>query len=72
MSAAVTIPKEVREALRLHTGHRLAFRLRDDGTVSVEAEKISLASLRGAVRPKTRGVTIAVRSEAARKAGSRG
>jgi antitoxin PrlF len=68
----ITIPKEVREALGLHTGDRLAFRLRDDGVVSVEAEKVSLASLRGAVRPKVRGVTVAAMNEAIRKAGSRG
>jgi antitoxin PrlF len=68
----ITIPKEVREALGLHTGDRLAFRLRDDGVVSVEAEKVSLASLRGAVRPKVRGVTVAAMNEAIRKAGGRG
>lgn len=34
----ITIPKEVREALGLHTGDRLAFRVHDDGRVEVEAE----------------------------------
>ena len=48
----ITIPKEVREALGLRTGDRLAFRLHDDGSVAVEAEKVSLNALRGAVRRK--------------------
>ena len=54
----ITIPKEVREALKLHTGDRLAFRVHDDGTVVVEVEKVSLKSLRGAVRTKVKGVTV--------------
>ncbi len=33
----ITIPKEVRKALGLHTGDRLAFRVHDNGTVVVEA-----------------------------------
>ncbi len=40
----ITIPKEVREALGLRTGDRLAFRLQQDGTVVVEAETVDLMS----------------------------
>lgn len=39
---------------------------------SVEAEKVTLTSLRGAVLPKVKGVTVAAMNEAIRKAGSRG
>lgn len=68
----ITIPREVRRALGLHTGDRLAFRLRENGTVEVEAEKISLASLRGVVRARVRGVTIEAMAEAIRQGGGRG
>jgi antitoxin PrlF len=68
----ITIPKEVREALGLHTGDRLAFRVHDDGTVEVEAEKVNLTSLRGAVRTKVKGVSIEAMNEAIRRAGGRG
>lgn len=67
----ITIPKEVRRALGLHTGDRLAFRVRDNGTVVVEAEKVSLQSLRGAVRTKIRGVTVVEMNDVIRRAGSR-
>lgn len=68
----ITIPKEVRAALGLHTGDRLAFRLHDDGTVAVEAEKVSLSSLRGVVRPRVKGLTVEAMNEAIRRAGGRG
>jgi len=68
----ITIPREVREALGLHTGDRLAFRVYDNGTVVVEAEKVSLKSLRGAVRPRVRGVTVKAMNEVIRRAGGRG
>jgi AbrB family looped-hinge helix DNA binding protein len=68
----ITIPKEVREALGLHTGDRLAFRVHDNGTVVVEAEKVSLTSLRGAVRTTVKGVTVDAMNEVIRGAGGRG
>jgi antitoxin PrlF len=66
----ITIPKEVRKALGLQTGDRLAFRLRDDGTVQVEAETIDLRSLRGSVRTKVKGVSVEAMKEAIRQSGS--
>ena len=68
----ITIPKEVRKALGLHTGDRLAFRVHDDGTVLVEAEKVRLKSLRGAVRSKVKGVSIEAMNDIIRRAGGRG
>ena len=67
----ITIPKEVRKALGLHTGDRLAFRVQDNGKVEVEAEKVSLATLRGAVRTKVKGVTVEAMNDAIRRAGGR-
>jgi len=68
----ITIPKEVREALGLHTGDRLAFRVHDDGTVVVETEKVSIESLRGSVRTKVKGVTVQAMNEVIRRSGGRG
>ena len=67
----ITIPREVRKALGLHTGDRLAFTVRDDGKCEVEAEKISLLSLRGMLRPKVKGITVEAMNEIIRRAGSR-
>jgi len=68
----ITIPKEVRKALGVHTGDRLAFRIQDNGAVLVEAEKVSLKSLRGAVQTKVKGVTVEAMKDVIRRAGGRG
>ena len=68
----ITIPKEVREALGLHTGDRLAFRIRDDGTVIVEPETLDLMSLRGSVRTAVKGVSLEAMDEAIRQSRGRG
>jgi antitoxin PrlF len=63
----ITVPKEVRRTLGLRTGDRLAFRVRDDGTVVVEAETVDLLSLRGAVRSKVKGVSVEAMKEIVRR-----
>jgi antitoxin PrlF len=68
----ITIPKEVREALGLQTGDRLAFRLREDGTVLVEAETVDLMSLRGSVRTQVKGVSVEAMHEVIQRSGGRG
>ena len=68
----ITIPREVREALGLHTGDRLAFRIRDDGTVIVEPETLDLLSLRASVRSAIKGVTVEAMDDAIRKSRGRG
>ncbi|MBN2498003.1 MAG: AbrB/MazE/SpoVT family DNA-binding domain-containing protein [Deltaproteobacteria bacterium] len=35
----ITIPKQVRDALRLDTGDRLSFLVRDDGVIELRPEK---------------------------------
>jgi len=55
----ITIPKKVREELGLRVGDRVAFRVLDDGRVVVEPETIDLRELKGALRPKRTGVTLA-------------
>jgi antitoxin PrlF len=54
----ITVPKAVREALGVQPGDRLAFHVRHDGTVTVEADVIELSSLRGSLKSSVRGVTV--------------
>jgi AbrB family looped-hinge helix DNA binding protein len=68
----ITVPKEVREALGVHTGDRLAFRIRDDGTVLVEPETLDLMSLRASVRTAVKGLTVEAMDDAVRKSRGRG
>jgi AbrB family looped-hinge helix DNA binding protein len=68
----ITIPKEVRKTLGLRTGDRLAFRVRADGTVQVEAETVDLMSLRGSVRTQVKGVSVEAMNEVIRRSRGRG
>jgi AbrB family looped-hinge helix DNA binding protein len=54
----VTIPKEVRESLRIGPGDRVTFVMRDDGVVELRPETIDLNDLYGVLRHKGRSVTI--------------
>lgn len=60
----VTIPKEVRTALGLQAGHRITFRLREDGVAEMKAATVDLMSLCGILKPKKRGVTLEEMEEA--------
>jgi antitoxin PrlF len=58
-----TIPKAIREHLGLRPGDRVKFFLHPDGSV-VLLPKVSVATLRGIVRPRQRPVTTEAMSEA--------
>lgn len=45
-----TVPKEIRDALRLKSGDRITFTLMPDGTVQMRAKNKSAASLGGLLR----------------------
>jgi AbrB family looped-hinge helix DNA binding protein len=47
----LTLPKEVRDRLKLHPGDRLDFRLEDDGTVRMVPISTSVRDLKG-ILPK--------------------
>jgi len=66
----ITVPKAVRETLSLYPGDRLSFRIHEDGTVTVEAETVDLATLRGALGSGGRHVTIEQMNEAVRRSAS--
>jgi AbrB family looped-hinge helix DNA binding protein len=63
----ITVPKEVREALSLEAGHRVAFVLREDGVVEMRPETVDLMSLFGAIKPRITGVTLEDMDEAIRR-----
>ena len=67
----ITVPKRVREALAVEPGDKLAFRIHADGSVTVEAETVDLAKLRGAIKPKVLGVTIENMKHTVRHAANR-
>lgn len=55
----VTIPKEVRDALRIDTGDRVLFVVREDGVVELRPETVDLLDLVGILEPPDgRHVTI--------------
>jgi len=64
----VTIPKSVRDELGLRVGDKVAFRVLEDGTVVVEPETVELFDLKGILRPRRKGVTIAEMDEVIRTA----
>ena len=63
----LTVPREIRAALGVGPGDRLAFRIHEDGSVTVEPENVDLRTLRGSIRPKVRGVTIAAMNDVIRR-----
>ncbi|MGD0302375.1 MAG: AbrB/MazE/SpoVT family DNA-binding domain-containing protein [Bryobacteraceae bacterium] len=48
----ITIPKEIREQLRLQTGHRVEFRVDSNGKVSLTPRNKDIRSLKGIIRPR--------------------
>jgi AbrB family looped-hinge helix DNA binding protein len=62
----ITVPKRIRERLGVRPGDRIVFRERDDGSVVVEAETVDLLGLRGAVKPRRRGISLEKMEEAIR------
>ena len=68
----ITIPKDVRKALSLETGDRVAFLVREDGVAEMHPETVDLMSLFGAIKSRVKGVSLrdmddAIRRSAARK-----
>jgi len=67
----ITIPKAIREALGLRPGHRVVFRLLEDGGVVLEPETVDVRTLRGCLTPGRKGVTVEDMDETIRAAGAR-
>lgn len=60
----ITIPKPVRDALRLQTGDRVSFVVRADGVVEVRPATVDLKSLEGLLRRRGRAVSVEAMDEA--------
>lgn len=50
----ITIPKEIRERLRLAAGHRVEFRIDSTGRVTLIPRNNDIRSLKGVLRPRPR------------------
>lgn len=50
----ITVPRDIRERLKLKLGDKLRFRIADNGQVVVEAAKYHVAELYGLLRRKGR------------------
>lgn len=61
----ITIPKEVRDHLKLRTGHRLEFRIDSNGRVVMQPRSRDVRELKGIIRaPRRKPVTIEEMNEA--------
>ena len=54
----LTVPKEVRDILDLHTGDRVLFRILSEKMVVMEPETVDLLSLCGVIKPKITGISL--------------
>ena len=54
----ITIPKAIRDKLRLNTGDRIKFKVQDDGQVTFTPETIDVGSLFGIIDPGNKHLTI--------------
>lgn len=54
----ITLPKSIRERLRVVPGDRVVFRISGDGSVRLEAATGDWRALVGSVKSPVRGVTI--------------
>lgn len=68
----ITIPKAVRDELGIREGDRVAFRVLDDGSVVVEPETIDLLELKGVLKARRKGITLADMDDAIRSQKGRG
>ena len=54
----ITLPLEVRKALKVRPGDRVSFRTARDGRIVVEPDSVDLLTLKGAVKTKVSGVSL--------------
>ena len=61
----ITIPKEIRDHLKLRTGHRLEFRIATDGHVVMQSRSRDVRELKGILRsPRRKPVSVEEMNEA--------
>jgi antitoxin PrlF len=68
----VTIPKEIRDRLKLKQGARIRFTENTDGTVTLRAQTRSILDLAGTLKPKDgRHLTVDELHDAVRRSAAR-
>jgi len=68
----VTLPRRIREALRVRPGDRIDFVLAENGEVRVRAGEVDVSELRGLLRrPGRRPVSLEAMDEAIARRGER-
>lgn len=67
----ITVPKDVRDALGVQPGDRIAFTIKRDGTVTVAADTIDVRSLRGRLKSDVRGVSLEEMDNAIRRSATK-
>jgi antitoxin PrlF len=68
----ITVPKAIRERLRLHTGDAVEFIVGDDGEIRVRAGRFEIRDLQGALhRPGRKPVSLDAMEDALRTARGR-
>jgi antitoxin PrlF len=68
----ITVPKPIRDTLRLHTGDTVEFIVGEDGEIRVRAGRVDVRELKGLLhRPGRRIVSLGQMDEAIRRAATR-
>ncbi len=67
----ITIPKKIRDGMRLRKGDRVSFRMRRDGAVEMRQDDADLRALRGLLGKRRKGVTVEDMEEAIAKGATR-
>jgi len=67
----ITIPKKIREALRLDAGDRVSFLIRPDGVVELRAETVDILELVGILHVKGKRLSVEQMNEVIRSHGRR-
>jgi len=63
----ITVPKPIRDRLRLHAGDRLEFLVLDSGHLEVIPRRSAMADLKGMVAAPVAGVTLEAMEQAIAK-----
>lgn len=67
----ITLPKDLRDLLKLHAGDKIEFLFRENGRVEMIALTSSVKNLKGAVPKSTRKVSLDDMDKAIRKKASK-
>ncbi len=67
----ITIPKDIREQLDLHTGDKLSFVADDDGSINLVPIRLPLTALKGLVAKPKKPVSVEEMNQAVKRKATR-